>query len=96
MIELIKKGMPYNTSRVMNPDYSLNDAAYHEYSPIFLSTTSVLSYGLGFAAVTSIVVHTILHHRQVMWKAFLATIGRSSTDERPDIHFKVIAHIALG
>lgn len=80
----------------MNADYSLNNAAYHEYSPVFLSTTSVLSYGLGFAAVISIIVHTLLYHRQVMWSAFLATIGRSSTIEKPDIHFKVILQRLLG
>jgi hypothetical protein len=38
-------GSAYNTSRVLTADFRLNETAYHEYSPIFLSTTSVLSYG---------------------------------------------------
>ncbi|PKX92239.1 small oligopeptide transporter, OPT family [Aspergillus novofumigatus IBT 16806] len=83
-------GKPYNTSRVMNPDYSLNQTAYHEYSPVFLSTTSVLSYGLGFAAVASIIVHTALYHRREIWYGLLASIGRSSVEEKPDIHARLM------
>ncbi|KAM5344065.1 hypothetical protein ACJ41O_012602 [Fusarium nematophilum] len=79
-------GAFYNTSRVMNPDYSINDDAYAEYSPVFLSTTSVLSYGLGFASVTSIFVHTILYHRDMVWRALKATFAKQDDGEGEDIH----------
>ncbi|RSL53641.1 hypothetical protein CEP53_007683 [Fusarium sp. AF-6] len=83
-------GAPYNTSRVMNPDYSINDEAYAEYSPVFLSTTSVLSYGLGFASVTSILVHTALYHREMVWGALKATISKKDNHEGEDIHGRLM------
>ncbi|KEY78186.1 small oligopeptide transporter OPT [Aspergillus fumigatus] len=83
-------GKPYNTSRVMNSDYSLNQTAYHDYSPVFLSTTSALSYGLGFAAVASIIVHTALYHHREIWYGLLASIGKSSGEEKPDIHARLM------
>ncbi|KAI9731327.1 MAG: hypothetical protein M1834_005230 [Cirrosporium novae-zelandiae] len=83
-------GNSYNTSRVMNADYSLNEEAYHQYSPVYLSTTSILSYGLGFASVTSILVHTALYHRDTIWQGMKRTIGRNATEEEPDIHLKLM------
>ena len=85
---LTRVGKPYNTTRVMNSDYSLNEAAYYDYSPVYLATTSALSYGLGFAAVASIIIHTILYHRQAVWKGLLATVGFLSSPQEPDIHAK--------
>ncbi|KAH6887660.1 OPT oligopeptide transporter protein-domain-containing protein [Thelonectria olida] len=82
-------GAAYNTSRVMNPDFSINNDAYAEYSPVFLSTTSVLSYGLGFASVTSIIVHTVLYHRQMIWNSFKTAI-KGQKDETEDIHGKLM------
>ncbi|KAI0011908.1 OPT superfamily oligopeptide transporter [Xylariaceae sp. FL0662B] len=82
-------GAAYNTTRVMNPDFSINNAAYADYSPVFLSTTSVLSYGLGFASITSILVHTGLYHRSMLWKAFKAAFRRQ-TDGEEDIHGKLM------
>ena len=82
-------GKPYNTTLVMNPDYSLNETAYYNYSPIYLPTTSALSYGLGFAGVASILVHTVLYHRQAVWNGLLASIGRPSTLEKSDVHGRV-------
>ena len=82
-------GKPYNTTLVMNPDYSLNETAYYNYSPIYLPTTSALSYGLGFAGVASILVHTVLYHRQAVWNGLLASVGRPSTLEKSDVHGRV-------
>lgn len=82
-------GAPYNTTRVMNPDYSINNDAYYDYSPVFLSTTSVLSYGLGFASVTSILVHTYLYHRHMLWSAFKSAF-RGTKDESEDVHGRLM------
>ncbi|KAH6957728.1 OPT oligopeptide transporter protein-domain-containing protein [Ilyonectria sp. MPI-CAGE-AT-0026] len=82
-------GAAYNVSRVMNPDFSINNEAYAEYSPVFLSTTSVLSYGLGFASVTSILVHTYLHHRKLLWNSF-KTAFKGKDDEAEDIHGRLM------
>ncbi len=72
----------------MNADYSLNEEAYHAYSPVYLSTTSILSYGLSYAAITSIIVYTILNHRDVIWDSMKATVNRGS-GQQEDVHAKV-------
>src|SRR5580765_1384181 len=36
----------------------LDPAKYSAYSPIFLSTTYALAYGLGFASLPAVLVHT--------------------------------------
>ncbi|KZV83488.1 small oligopeptide transporter [Exidia glandulosa HHB12029] len=79
-------GAPYNVSRVLTEIQTFNETAYHEYSPLFLSTTFALSYGLSFAAITSTVVHTILYYRHQIWHH----AGRSLR-ERPDIHAKLMS-----
>ncbi|CAM1504915.1 Fc.00g025060.m01.CDS01 [Cosmosporella sp. VM-42] len=79
-------GMSYNTSRVMNPDYTINDQVYAEYSPVFLSTTSIFSYGLVFASITSILVHTFLYHGKTLMEAFKAALKNQHVDDQEDIH----------
>ncbi|OJJ51693.1 hypothetical protein ASPZODRAFT_138766 [Penicilliopsis zonata CBS 506.65] len=83
-------GQAYNTTRVMNSDYSLNETAYFDYSPVYLSTTSILSYGLGFASVISVIIHTALYHREVVWNGLRATFGNTSPGEKEDIHSNVL------
>jgi hypothetical protein len=96
-------GARYNISRVVNPDMTLNEEAYHKYSPLFIrsvpvcsrmisphgswinSTTFAISYGLSFAAISSLVVYTYLHHGKYIWKQYM-----NSTTEKPDIHMKLM------
>lgn len=83
-------GMKYNTSRIIMDDYSVNQTAYHEYSPIYLTTTSSLSYGLGFGAVVSIVVYAALHYHEEISFGFMSTLKRSKvTTLDEDVHVKV-------
>ncbi|KAK0468830.1 hypothetical protein IW261DRAFT_1517054 [Armillaria novae-zelandiae] len=39
----------YDVTKIVNPDVTFNEAAYKEYSPLFISTTFAISYGLSFA-----------------------------------------------
>ncbi|KAK4069990.1 uncharacterized protein Triagg1_6785 [Trichoderma aggressivum f. europaeum] len=78
-------GAKYNISRVVNPDMTLNEEAYHKYSPLFISTTFAISYGLSFAAISSLVVYTYLHHGKYIWRQYM-----NSTTEKPDIHMKLM------
>lgn len=84
-------GAPYNTSRILNADRTLNDEAYHAYSPLYLSTTAIISYGLGFAAVSSVLVHAFLNHRYEIWDGLKATFDRKGDGklQTEDIHTKV-------
>ncbi|KAG6003306.1 hypothetical protein E4U21_002194 [Claviceps maximensis] len=78
-------GAPYNTSRVLNADLTLNQDAYEKYSPLFISTTFAMSYGLSFAAISSLIVYTYLHNRKQIWRQY-----RNSSTEKADIHMKLM------
>ncbi|XP_044724264.1 OPT oligopeptide transporter protein [Hirsutella rhossiliensis] len=79
-------GQPYNTTRVLNPDFTLNEQAYKDYSPLFISTTFAIAYGLAFASISSLIVHTFLHYRKQIWRQY-----KNSTGEKPDIHMKLMS-----
>ncbi|CAK7218725.1 hypothetical protein SBRCBS47491_003608 [Sporothrix bragantina] len=78
-------GARYNVSRVLTPEFTLDEAAYKAYSPLFLSTTFAMSYGLSFAAIAALIVYTYLHHSRTIWQQY-----RNSTSEKPDIHMKLM------
>ncbi|CAG8168598.1 unnamed protein product [Penicillium salamii] len=64
-------GSSYNITRVIDPatkDFSLT--GYKEYSPMYISMSYSLTYGLSFAAVTAIVVHTYLYNGTEIWARF--------------------------
>lgn len=78
-------GSHYNVTRILTPQFTLDEQAYKDYSPLFLSTTFAMSYGLSFASIASLVVYTYLHHGETIWKQY-----KNSTNEKPDIHMKLM------
>ncbi|KAJ4200686.1 hypothetical protein NW767_007306 [Fusarium falciforme] len=78
-------GAPYNTTRILTPEFTLDEEEYKNYSPLFISTTFAMSYGLSFAAISSLVVYTYLHNGKQIWQQW-----RNSTKEKPDIHMKLM------
>ncbi|KAI1464959.1 small oligopeptide transporter [Daldinia caldariorum] len=78
-------GARYNVSKILTPQVTLDEEAYKAYSPIFISTTFALSYGLSFAAITALIVYTYIHHSQAIWDRY-----KNSTSEKPDIHMKLM------
>jgi len=79
-------GSPYNVSRIINDDATFNIDAYEAYSPLFISVTFAISYGLAFAAVTSTITHTFIYYRkQILNQA------RRSLAEQPDIHARLMS-----
>jgi hypothetical protein len=54
-------GSTYNVSRVLDSALDFSESKYKEYSPMYISMSYSLTYGLSFAAVTAIVVHTYLY-----------------------------------
>ncbi|KAJ4268685.1 hypothetical protein NW762_002752 [Fusarium torreyae] len=78
-------GARYNTTRILTKDFTLNEEEYKNYSPLFISTTFAISYGLSFAAISSLVVYTYLHNGKQIWHQW-----RNSTNEKPDIHMKLM------
>ncbi|KAF2753428.1 OPT family small oligopeptide transporter [Pseudovirgaria hyperparasitica] len=75
----------YNVSRILGPNFTFNEAAYKAYSPLFLSPTFVISYGLSFAALTAVLVHTALYHgRELRYRL------RTARAQDPDIHLRMM------
>ncbi|KIM81497.1 hypothetical protein PILCRDRAFT_71915 [Piloderma croceum F 1598] len=80
------RGAAYNVTAIVNSDLSLNLAAYKAYSPLFLSTTFAISYGLSFASIAATLTHAVLYFRKQIWVQ-----SRRSMSEQPDIHARLMA-----
>ena len=79
-------GRQYNVSQIINSDSSFNLQAYKAYSPIFLSASFAISYGLSFATVTATISHTFLYYRKYIW-----THARRRLSEQRDIHARLMS-----
>jgi OPT family small oligopeptide transporter len=79
-------GNKYDVSKILTPDATLDLKAYHEYSPLFISATFAISYGLSFASITATITHAILYYRKQIW-----TQARRSLHEQPDIHARLMS-----
>ncbi|KAF8556645.1 OPT oligopeptide transporter [Imleria badia] len=79
-------GSTYNVTRIINTDASFNLTAYQEYSPLFLSMTFAISYGLSFASITATLMHAFLFFRKQIWAQ-----SRRSMREQPDIHARLMS-----
>jgi hypothetical protein len=44
-----------------------------------------MSYGLSFAAISSLVVYTYLHNGKQIWRQW-----RNSSSEKPDVHMRLM------
>ncbi|KAF2717769.1 oligopeptide transporter [Polychaeton citri CBS 116435] len=78
-------GSTYNTSRILTPEHVVDPAAYEAYSPLYLSTSFALAYGVSFATITALISHTYLYHGKVIWQRWKASKG-----ELDDIHTKIM------
>ncbi|KAJ7036069.1 OPT oligopeptide transporter [Mycena alexandri] len=79
-------GASYNVTRILTPDKVFDEEKYKAYSPIFLSTTFSISYGLSFASITATITHAFLFFRKQIW-----TQSRRAMHEQPDIHARLMA-----
>jgi OPT family small oligopeptide transporter len=78
-------GKSYNVSKILTSSLTFDEAAYKEYSPIFISTGQALGYGASFASVTAIIVHTALYHGKDIWARM-----KGSKSEEKDVHMKMM------
>jgi hypothetical protein len=79
-------GAQYKVSNIINADSSFNIEAYKAYSPLFLSASFAIAYGLSFASITATLTHTYLYYRKQIW-----TQARRSLSEQPDIHARLMS-----
>lgn len=79
-------GNMYNVSRILDDQGRFDLEKYKSYSPLFLSTSFMLSYGLSFATIVAVIVHTILFHGQDLWIRF-----KKFGNEEEDVHARLMA-----
>lgn len=79
-------GAPYDVTRIINPNLRVNTESYRFYSPLFLSTTFAVAYGLSFASITATVTHAFLYFRKQLWIQ-----AKRSLNEQPDIHARLMS-----
>ncbi|KAF9530833.1 OPT oligopeptide transporter [Crepidotus variabilis] len=79
-------GEKYDVSQILNDDTTFNQEKYSAYSPLYLSTTFAISYGLSFASITSTLTHAGLYFRKQIW-----TQSRRAMHEQDDIHARLMA-----
>ena len=75
----------YNTSRILNANFTFNQTAYEEYSPLLLGPAFSLTYGMSFATLMSTVVHVVLFYGQDIYNR-----ARSAKYEEADVHLKLM------
>ncbi|KAE8249351.1 hypothetical protein A4X13_0g5242 [Tilletia indica] len=79
-------GERFNVSAVITPDGTFDATNYNDYSQQFLPVPFMISYGLSFASVTSILVHVYLYHGKEIVNQF-----KSSLKNEPDIHARLMS-----
>ena len=83
-------GSTYNISRILTPEHVVDPAAYEAYSPLFLSTSFAITYGVSFATIAALLTHTYLYHGKDIWRRWKASRG-----ELDDVHMKIMRNYAL-
>lgn len=82
-------GKIYDVSKILTSDFLFDKQAYEHYSRVFLPITYVLSYGLQFAALASLLTHTTCWHGKDIWRQWKTSLkevegeGKPSYDQIP-------------
>ncbi|KAI0342222.1 OPT oligopeptide transporter [Trametopsis cervina] len=82
-------GAVYDVTRILTPENTFDQEKYESYSPLFLSTTFALAYGLSFASVTATITHTFVYYRKQIWVQ-----ARRSMSEQGDVHARLMSAYA--
>jgi hypothetical protein len=81
------KGKTYQVTKILTPNMGLDLDAFKAYSPLFLSATYAVSYGLSFAACTSTIVHVFLYCRKQLWSQLK---GSQFPESQQDVHARLM------
>ncbi|KAK3818719.1 MAG: LOW QUALITY PROTEIN: OPT family small oligopeptide transporter [Benniella sp.] len=73
----------YDTLSILTPQRTLDATMYSAYGPLRIATFFAISYGVGFAGLTAIIMHTFLYHRKQIWAQWKQARG-ASQDEVPE------------
>ncbi|KAL2024538.1 hypothetical protein VTK56DRAFT_7581 [Thermocarpiscus australiensis] len=82
-------GNVYDVSRVLTEDFLFDREAYSKYSRVFLPVTYVLSYGVQFAGLASLLTHTICWHGKDIWTQWKRSL--EETVEEPKTAYQPVS-----
>ncbi|KAG8632780.1 oligopeptide transporter 2 [Manihot esculenta] len=80
-----QKGELYNVSAIVNNRFEIDLPTYQKEGHLYLSTFFALTYGIGFAAIVSTLVHVALFNGKEIFKQF-----RASYEGKEDIHTRLV------
>ncbi|CAG8829713.1 14189_t:CDS:2, partial [Dentiscutata erythropus] len=84
-----KNGERYNQTAIIDSNTGmLNETAYQEYGPVYLSVTFAIGYFYSFISFTAAITHVILFYGDEIWARFKA----SRSEEVEDIHCKMMKY----
>ncbi|KAK4100310.1 OPT-domain-containing protein [Parathielavia hyrcaniae] len=75
-------GNVYDVSKVLTEDFVFDREAYSKYSRVFLPITYVLSYGVQFAGLASLLTHTICWHGKDIWTQWKRSLEEPSGEAK--------------
>ncbi|TGJ78882.1 hypothetical protein E0Z10_g9885 [Xylaria hypoxylon] len=76
-------GQIYDVGRILTPDFLFDRAAYSKYSRVYLPITYVLSYGLQFAGLASLLTHTACWHGKDIWTQWKRSLKKNGEESEP-------------
>ncbi|KAI1383159.1 OPT-domain-containing protein [Hypoxylon trugodes] len=76
-------GKIYDVSKILTADFLFDREAYSNYSRVFLPITYVLSYGLQFAGLASLLTHTTCWHGKDIYVQWKRSLQEADGESRP-------------
>lgn len=76
-------GKIYDVSRILTSDFVFDKEAYSSYSRVYLPITYVLSYGLQFAGLASLLTHTACWHGRDIWTQWRISLKEVEDEGKP-------------
>ncbi|KAH7538273.1 oligopeptide transporter 6 [Ziziphus jujuba] len=80
-------GSNYDILSIINSNFHLDRDMYAKAGPIHMSTFFTMTYGLGFAALSSTVVHVLLFNGSDIWRESVKAFGG---EKKMDIHTRLM------
>jgi OPT family small oligopeptide transporter len=83
-------GNMYDVNKILTDDFLFDKKAYQNYSRVFLPITYVLSYGVQFAGLASLLTHTACWHGKDIWTQWKRSI-HEVRDEEPTALYRPVS-----
>ncbi|KAH8912278.1 OPT-domain-containing protein [Coniochaeta sp. PMI_546] len=83
------KGHIYDVSKILTEDFLFDKEAYQNYSRVFLPITYVLSYGVQFAGLASLLTHTACWHGSDIWRQWTRSLKEAKGE--PTLQYQPVS-----